>query len=72
MIMATGIMARQPSLGPQLRRQAPRLRHAATRPWGLTARCNQANWLTMPSDAAFSMDTTNLNPPSRKSLTQII
>ena len=27
---------------------SPRLRHATTRPWGLTAGCNRANWVTMP------------------------
>jgi hypothetical protein len=39
---------RRRSLGTRLRRQVPRLQRAATRPWGLTAQCGQANSLTMP------------------------
>src|SRR6266536_2139917 len=35
-------------LGPRLRLQAPRLRRAARRRWGLTARRDRANGATMP------------------------
>jgi hypothetical protein len=72
MIMATGIMATSMITWLEASPSSPRLRHAATRPWGLTARSNQANWADHAFDAALSTESTNLNPPSRKSLTQII
>jgi hypothetical protein len=72
MIMATGITARPimawcaalpSSPAPSARRYAA---------LGLDRSQQPSKLAHHASDASLSMDTTNLNPPSRKSLTQII
>jgi hypothetical protein len=72
MIMATGIMARPiiawPAASPSSPAPSAR-RYAAL---GLDRSLQPSKLADHASDALFSMDTTNLNPPSRKPLTQTI
>jgi hypothetical protein len=72
MIMATGIMARPiiawAAAAPSSP-APPARRYAAL---GLDRSLQPSKLADHASDAALPMDTTNLNPPSRKSLTQII